>query len=193
MLQETWLHRPLCWGSTKSHIATACAWAAAAALPGAGLQHGCTISQLWLHACLRGVARGGQLLLQGCIKLPLLSIHPLPYGRQTEQKRALAFSSTGGHVWATSEVGSYYTASLCDHKQQGVAGGKGERQRVASPCPGSQPVVRGEGNAVRSTEALEHMSQSPSSSHSLCSARVMERVALWPQVSTRWCLQRHCR
>lgn len=40
-------------------------------------------------ACLRGLACGGQLSLRGCTKLPLLTIYPLPRGRQTEQKRSL--------------------------------------------------------------------------------------------------------
>lgn len=196
VLQEMWLHGPLCWANTKSRRVTlahhvpeqqhclglVCSTAAP------------TVSQVWCDASLRGVACGGQLLLQGCVKLPFLTIYPFLCGRHTEQKQALAFSDTWGHVWATNEVGSYHTASLCDHKQRGIAGVKGEWQRVASHCPGSHPVMRGERNAASTTDTLKHVSQSPNSSHTLCSARALERVALWPpQVITRWCLQRHCR
>lgn len=71
--------------------------------------------------------------------------------------------------------------------------GTGEWQQVASHCPGSRTVMRGERNAVSTADALKHMGQSPNSSHTLCSARALERAALWLQVITRWCLQRHCR
>lgn len=53
VLEEMWLHWPLC------HCHTPCL---STALPWAGLQHGWT-SQVWHDASLRGVACGGHLLL----------------------------------------------------------------------------------------------------------------------------------
>lgn len=158
-----WLHRPLCWASMKGHIATPCA--SAAALPGAGLQHGCTISQVWHDACLRGVACGGQPLLQECIKLPLFTIYPLPHGRQTAKVRA--------RTWATNEVGSYFSKSLHD-KQQGIAGVKGGWQWLASHCPGSYTVMKGERNALRATDALKHKPEPKLLTHSVLSRSTPE-------------------
>lgn len=72
------------------------------AVPGAAVQHGCTTSQVWHSACLKGTTCGGQLLLQGGMKTPLPPMYPLRYGRQTA-KQALGFPDTSGQVSATNE------------------------------------------------------------------------------------------